>query len=185
MSAQREDLRIMAEEWLVRLANQIKEKERRPAEESAQTRGRVTFLRQKGPAFWNAFSDSLGQSVGELKNLLEGDVTLAEGPLTYTFNNSTSQIDLAKAAFPAVYFSATPHFDREMAEITYQAAGTNGLARMQCQFQINEGRLTMRLDGRPFTNPTDAATFIMERLFRTSASRPESRDSHLGRVGSE
>src|SRR5262249_42610316 len=106
-------------------------------------------------------------------------------PLTYTFNHSTSHIDLAKAAFPAVRFSATPHFDREVAEVTFQAAGTNSPATMQCQFQINDGRLTMRLDGRPFINPTDAATFVMERLFRISASRPESRDSHLGRVGSE
>ncbi len=185
MSAQNE-VRIMTEEWLLRLANQIKEKERVPAEVSAQTRRRVTFLKQKGPAFWKAFSDSLDQSVGELKNLLEGDVTLAEGPLTYSFNSTTSQIELTKAAFPAVRFSAVPHFEREVAEITYQAAGANSSASvMQCQFQVNDGRLTMRLDGRHFVNPVDAATFVMERLFRISASRPESRDSHLGRVGSE
>jgi hypothetical protein len=176
----------MTEEWLFRLASQIKEKERRPAEESAQTRRRVTFLKEKGPAFWKAFSDSLDQSVGELKNLLEGDVTLAEGPLTYTFDSTTSQINLTKAAFPAVRFSATPHFEREVAEITYQAAGANSpAALMQCHFQINDGRLSMRLDGRTFVSPADAATFVMERLFRISASRPESQDSHLGRVGSE
>jgi hypothetical protein len=185
MSAQKE-VRIMTEEWLLRLANQIKEKERMPAEESARTRRRVTFLKQKGPAFWKAFSDSLDQSVGELKNLLEGDVTLAEGPLTYTFNSTTSQIDLTKSAFPAVRFSAAPHFEREVAEITYHAAGANSSASvMQCQFLVNDGRLTMRLDGRHFVNPADAATFVMERLFRISVARPESRDSHLGRVGSE
>ena len=177
----------MTEEWLLRLANQIKDRERRPAEESAQTRRRVTVLKQKGPAFWKSFSDSLDQNVGELKNLLEGDVTLAEGPLMYSFNNSSLQIDLSKAAFPIVRFNATPHFEREMAEITYQAAGaTVQPVSMKCRFETNgDGRLTMRLDGRPFNDPVDAATFVMERLFRISAARIESQDSHLGRVGSE
>ncbi len=177
----------MTEEWLQRLANQIKDRERKRAEEAAQTRRRVELLKQKGPAFWKAFCDSLQNSVGELKNLLEGDVTLMEGPLTFGFNSATSQVDLAKAAFPVVRFSALPNFEREVADITYLPAGaTTPAAQMACQFQIGgDGRLIMRLDGRGFSNPVDAATFVMERLFRGSALRADAQDSHLGRVGSE
>ena len=178
----------MVEEWLVRLANQIKDRERRPAEESANTRRRIELLQQRGPAFWRTFSDALQENMLALRNLLEGDVTLAEGPLTFSLDASSLQIALSKAAFPVVQFTATPIFDREIADIKYLSAGANGhVSSMNCQFLIaGDGKLTMRLDGRPFINPVDAATFVMERLFRiVTTRRLESQDSHIGHVGSE
>jgi hypothetical protein len=178
----------MMEEWLVRLANQIKEKERKGAEEAANSRRRIELLKQRGPAFWKSFSEALQENMMALRNLLEGDVTLAEGPLNFRFDASTLEIGLAKTGFPIVQFTAIPRFDREIAEITYLSAGGNGqVSSMNCQFQIgSDGRLTMRLDGRAFSNPVDAATFVMERLFRiTTTRRLESQDSHIGHVGSE
>src|ERR1051326_7003323 len=109
----------MTEEWLVRLANQIKEKERRGAEEASHGRRRIHLLTQKGPAVWKAFADSLEENVAHLKSLLEGDITLAEGPLSFSFDATTSKIILSKAAFPSVQFSAVPRFDQERADISY------------------------------------------------------------------
>lgn len=178
----------MAEEWLERLARQIKDKEHKGAEDAARSRQRIQALGDKGPIFWKSFSDALDASITDLKGLLEGDVTLSEGPLHFGIDPSTQQVTLSKAAFPTVRFTATPRFEREMAEITYvHAGGGSEATSMSCQFAIsNEGRVTMRLDGRGFANPTDAATFVMERLFRIpAAQRAPSQDSHLGRVGSE
>jgi hypothetical protein len=177
----------MAEEWLERLAHQIKENERRSAEEAARSRRRVELLGQKGPVFWKAFADALQENVAVLKNLLEGDVTLTEGPLSFSFDPSSLQITIGKTAFPRIRFTATPRFDREVAEIEYLQAGSKSEAvSMNCHFNVGiDGRVTMRLEGRPFVNPTDAATFVIERLFRFPSFRRAESDSHLGRVGSE
>ena len=178
----------MTEEWLERLANQIKENERKGAQEAARTRTRIQLLVRNGPVFWKSFSEALHKNVMDLRNLLEGDVTLAEGPLSFDVNASTLQISFAKAAFPTVQFMATPRFDQERADITYFPVGPRSEASsMACELEVDyNGRVTMRLEGRPFTNPTDAATFVMERVFRVPAlRRVQSQDSHLGRVGSE
>jgi hypothetical protein len=178
----------MAEEWLEKLASQIKDKERKGAEDAARSRYRSQLIGQRGPLFWKSFSDALQEHVASLGNLLEGDVTLAEGPLSFAFDTTTLEISFAKAAFPTVYFKAIPKFDRGLAEITYLSAGHRSEAvPMSCQLEIStEGRVTMRLDGRTFTHPGAAATFVMERLFHiSSAQRSLSQDSHLGRVGSE
>jgi len=178
----------MTEEWLETLATQIKDRERNGAEEAARARFRTQLLGQRGPVFWKSFSDSLQQHITNLRNLLEGDVTLTEGPLSFAFDMTTLEISFAKAAFPTVQFNATPRFDRGMAEITYLAAGqkTEPLS-MSCQMEIsNDGRVTMRLEGKNFTNPAAVSTFVMGKLFHISAShRMQSQDSHLGRVGSE
>ena len=178
----------MTEEWLEKLASQIKDRERKGAEEASRARFKIQLLGQRGPLFWKSFSDALQEHVLTLKNLLEGDVTLVEGPLSFAFDATTLQITLAKSAFPTVRFDATPRFDRGMAEITYLSAGQRSEpTAMSCQLEINnDARVTMRLDGRTFTHPAQAATFVMERLFHISSpQRIHSHDSHLGRVGSE
>ena len=179
---------MMHEEWLQRLANDIREKEHKAAEEAARARVRIQLLTAKGPVFWKAFADSLHENVLALRNLLEGDVTLTEGPLSFTFDPVTQQVQLAKAAFPAVQLAAVPHFEEETAEITYRSPGSGGEpASMACRFGFTpDTRLMMHLDGRAFGSPAEAATFITDRLFRlATGSRREAQDSHLGRVGSE
>jgi len=181
----------MAEEWLEKLARQIKDKERKGAEESAKSKRRIQVVRRKGPAYWKSFSEALRKDVDDLKELLDGDVTLAEGPLTFAMDSSSLQITLAKTAFPSVQFTATPQFEKERGEISYQAATSRpdpgSPTSMSCKFEIrNDDRISIELDGKSFANSQEAALFVMEKLFRLPTSKKAySQDSHLGRVGSE
>jgi hypothetical protein len=163
----------MAEEWLKHLAAQIKEQDREPAEKTAHENHELRLIQEHGPVFWRAFADFLGKYIEDMRNDLQDDITLREGPLTYKCEGNNGLVQLGKAAFPFVVFSATPQYQQRVASITYAVINPKlphdralNHTGMPCRFEASHhGKVFIQLDGKPFHEPHEAAKYVMEKLF--------------------
>jgi hypothetical protein len=160
----------MAEEWLRALAQQIKHRDHDAAEQFARQRHVQEIVAEHGPVFWRSFADFLAKYVDEIKADFHEDITLREGPLTFSFTNN--QISIKKAAFPFVEFNATPQFQNGGVGITYrvnnpqQTVAGRAAMSMPCRLEVSQdNKVFLQLDGQPFQEPGQAAQHIMQKLF--------------------
>jgi hypothetical protein len=164
----------MAEEWLRKLAHEIKEKDHAEAEKLARENYERALVVQQGPVLWRSFADLLQRFVNELTAAFHDDVTLSEGPLSYAFRPPQGdQIVITKAAFPFVSFTAVPQYSQRLASITYSVINPQKSANlnlspttMLCRFEVSENhRVFLQLDGEAFHQVDEAAKYVMEKLF--------------------
>jgi hypothetical protein len=163
----------MAEEWLKKLAEQIKAKDHEAAEEVARAVHQLEIIEHHGPVFWRSFTGFLKKYVNDMIEDLEADVTLREGKLSCDVDLGNSKIDIRKAAFPYVQFSATPQYNQRIATIVYATVNpmatqnqSIGTTNMPCHFEVtNHDKVFLHLDGKEFHEPQEAAKHVMEKLF--------------------
>ena len=163
----------MAEEWLKRLAAQIKEKDHVVAEETARAEHELRLIKEHGPVLWRGLADFLSKYVEDMKVDFHDDITLREGQLGFGFNQGNSQIGISKAAFPYVQFTASPNYQARAASIAYISRNPKlegGSAAihtpMPCRFEVtHDNKVYLNLDGKPFHEAQEAAKYIMEKLF--------------------
>lgn len=162
----------MAEEWLKRLAAEIKEKDHAVAEETARSEHELRLIKEHGPVLWRALADFLSKYVEDLKADFRDDITLREGQLSFAFNGQNAQIGIGKAAFPYVQFTASPNYQARTASISYVSrnpkleGGSAVHTPMPCRFEVtHDNKVYLNLDGKPFHEAHEAAKHIMEKLF--------------------
>lgn len=162
----------MAEDWLKRLAGEIKEKDHTAAEEKARADHELVLIKEHGSVLWRSFTDFLIKYVGDMKADLHEDITLQEGPLDIRVEPKSGKIDINKEAFPYVSFMAAPQYPQRIAQVFYAVfnpkapAGSHSNTVMPCRFEVNpQNRVYLQLDGKPFHEANEAAKYIMEKLF--------------------
>jgi hypothetical protein len=164
----------IADEWLRKLANDIKEKDHAEAEKQARENEERALIVQHGPVLWHSFADVLQRFVTEITAAFHDDVTLREGPLSFAFRPPQGdQIVITKAAFPFASFTAVPQYSQGLASITYSVINPQKSANlnlspttMLCRFEVSENqRVFLQLDGEAFHQVDEAAKYVMEKLF--------------------
>lgn len=100
----------MAEQWLKHIVDEIKEKDHAAAEETARSEYEQRIIDGGAPVVWRSLADFLGKYVDDMKSDFHEDITLREGPLRFSFNQSGGQISISKQAFPYVQFTTSPAY---------------------------------------------------------------------------
>jgi hypothetical protein len=132
------------------------------------------IIQTDGPVFWRSFVDFLGKYVEDMKADLAGDVTLREGPLTFSMSQAADvvQASISKSAFPQVAFTAIPNYQQRSAQVSYVSKNPRthgsgvGMTQMPCRFEVSQhDKVYLQLDGKPCHEPHEAAKHVMEKLF--------------------
>ncbi len=159
------------EEWLKKLVDDIKEKDRGVAEHALHEAQIAKVIAEQSPQYWDALSDSLKTFVEEAKELFGDDPTA--GALAFNAvppRGNQRQIGIVKGAYPFIQFNAT-----FPGQITYAkgnphqgSPGSVSSRQITSQFQVHQhdgqDKVFLQLDGKDFHEPREAAKYIMELL---------------------
>ena len=158
----------MAKEWIEKLAEDIKTKEHKPAEEFAKEQRRLEALNRKGRLFYDELFKTLASDIAELNLALSGDVTgstITIGPVPSAHNVN---FNITRPNFPKV--TAAIRYSRD--NIVFAYTQQNGVQMsVQYTFHVgeNEGVSVKEAFGesaKHFNHPAELAKHIMELLFR-------------------
>jgi hypothetical protein len=94
-----QELGSMAEEWIEKLAADIKQKNREAAEDYGRSQHYAGIISDLGKGFFVAFADCLTKDVELLRRALQGDPTAAE---TGVQTIKANEIKITRARFPWV-----------------------------------------------------------------------------------
>jgi len=87
----------MAKEWIENLAQQIKEKNREPAEEYGRAQHQADIIAVQGRAFFGDLVRCLEDNFTQIRRQLQGDPTSAEITIMTT---GATQVRLTRSRFP-------------------------------------------------------------------------------------
>jgi hypothetical protein len=163
----------MSEDWLADIVRDLKVKNHDAAELAASERQRWRLVAQSAPAFWRSFSDFLRKFVEEIRDIFGDDITAGE--IKFERKPANEEIAFSKSAFPYLRFQAKPDFSGLAADVRYSKAETQPEENeprprpenvIPCRFELNAaGAIVMHLNGREYSEPEQAARFIIEKLF--------------------
>jgi hypothetical protein len=162
----------MGKEWIVNLAQEVREKEHEAAENYGRSQHQAEIITNQGQPFFSVFLINLEEDINEVKRNLQGDVTASdtifqrinptEAKLTrsrfpwfdarITYQDPNIVLDYAKGLGVA----GDPSVDRKVCHFTFQVAPDDTLS-IQQSFNDNP---------RQFEKPQDLARYVVELLFQ-------------------
>lgn len=148
----------MAEEWLRKIVNRIKDEDRGVAERDAYEICKESVLLQSSPAFWRSFCDVLEGLIKDMQEMFGNDVTRADITIIRT-STAHHSLDIKKSAYPYVTFRGTPRFDGKTVQLSYAVKNPrqdkDGEGRpinvlptsISSRFDLDEGAAVLHLNG--------------------------------------
>ena len=159
----------MPEPWIQKIIQDIKIKDAIVAERAIQEACRRKVTLEHAPVFWRDFADFLHKFVNEIHDGLRGDAT--EGEFSFELNDRNYTIEFKKSAFPFVLFTATPEFatgkvTMNLTKVNPSLTGQASGSIIPCRFELRgDNAVMLHLNGHAYSEPEDAAKFIIERAF--------------------
>jgi hypothetical protein len=159
---------LMAKDWIEKLADDIKTREHKPAEEFMKEQRRIEVISRKGRLYYDELFKALTADITELNQALKGDVTAFRITITATPGGPGSNvIGIARDNFPRVQASLA--YTRDHISASGLIRNGQDMGRT-FSFHLGEGegvsvREAFGEDAKHFNHPTEFAKYIMELLF--------------------
>jgi hypothetical protein len=162
----------MAEEWIEKLAQDIKQKDHEAAEDYGRSQHYAGIISDQGKVFFLALVNSLQENVEALRRALQGDVTSAEiGVQTI----KADEVKITRARFPWVDAQVI-HKDDTITLDYAKGAGVQGDPKIDRKtttfaFKVSQDDSSLYMeDGfsaepQRYARPEELAKRIMEILF--------------------
>lgn len=161
----------MATEWIEKLADEIKQKNHKAAEDYGRAQHYAGIIAERGKGFFVALVQCLREDVDALRSQLQGDLTAAE---TQVQTSRADEVKIARSRFPWVDALLTHHDDTITLDYA-KGPGVEGdpkMGRVVRAFSFEVGtddglfvRDAFAEPGREYKQPEELARRIMEMLF--------------------
>jgi hypothetical protein len=162
----------MGKEWIENLAQDIRQKGRKAAENYGRSQHQAAIATIQGKPFFSAFIVSLENDVNEIKRELHGDVTSSD---TVFQTISPAEVKLTRSRFP--WFDAHITHQDSIIVLDYAkglgVAGDPDIDRQTCHFDFQvDDKDTLSLqesfrdNPRRFHQPEELSRHIVELLFQ-------------------
>lgn len=162
----------MSENWIVQLAESIKQKDREAAEDYARAQHYAGVAAERGRDFFFTVVQCLQDDVDALRRALQGDVTSSEMGLERV---KVDEARIVRGCFPWVDARLTHKDDAIMLDYAKSAgtAGDPAQGRMTRAFEIRVGadeklrvEEAFASEAKTYETPEAFARAVMEILFR-------------------
>ncbi len=161
----------MAEEWIEKLAEEIKQKNREAAEQYDRAQHYAGIVATRGKEFFVALVQCVQEDVEALRSRLQGDATASE---TRVQTSRAEEVRITRSRFPWVDARLTHKDDTILLDYA-KAAGVEGdakMGRVTRAFSLEVGaddglfvRDAFAEPGREYRKPEELARRIVEMLF--------------------